>query len=368
MIFEDSYLIDLFRRLVACDSPSYGENAVRDAVLKELAGMGVSAEEDDAAGKIGGSCGNLYAFIDGNHDLEPVLFSSHLDTVEPSRGKTAVLHDDGVITSDGGTVLGADDVGGLASILCALKQIIESGEDHRPVELVFDVCEERYCVGVQKFDFPRIRSKEVYVLDLDGPVGRAAVEAPSIIQWKAEFNGRPAHAGFSPEEGLHAIKAAAEAVGEVECGRIGGLTVNVGTISGGIADNIVPGSCTVTGEIRGFEDASVTAKADEIGRIMTSAAERRGMTCAYSYDVICRAFHTDVSSGVCRRYEEACRAVGAEAEFIRTYGASTNNHWALHGLSGIVISCAMNNCHSVKEWSSVNELKRSCAIVRELMK
>ena len=365
--FDTDYLVSLFSRLVGCDSPSYGEDAVRDAVVSELAEIGITAAEDDAAGLIGGTCGNLYAYIEGDPSLPPVMFSCHLDTVEPSAGKKAVIHNDGRITSSGNTVLGADDVGGVASVLSAVRKAVRENVRHRPVELVFDVCEEKYCVGIQKFDFSKVRSNEIYVLDLDGRVGRAAIEAPSIIQWKAVFKGRSAHAGFSPEEGLHAVKAAADGISRVECGRKGDMTVNVGTVSGGTADNIVPSSCTVTGEIRGFDDAAVKAQSDEIRDQMISAAESRGLKCNFFCDLICRAFKTPENSSVCAGYVRACRKSGVTPEFIRTYGASTNNHWSNKGFSGIVISCAMNNCHSSEEWSSAEELKRSADIVYNII-
>ena len=278
-------LLELFCRLVSCDSPSYGENDVRDAVVSELQDIGVDVEEDGAADLIGGTSGNLYARVDGDPSLEPVLFSAHLDTVEPSSGKKAVIHDDGMITSAGDTVLGADDAGGLASILHALRRIIETGVRHRPIELVFDACEERYCVGVQRFDYSRVCAGQVYVLDVDGRVGRAAVEAPSIVQYKAVFNGRAAHAGFSPEKGLNAVKAAAEAVTAIECGRIGDMTVNVGSVSGGIADNIVPPECTLTGEVRGFDDLLVRNKIGEISSVMRSSALSRRIWVSVRFSV-----------------------------------------------------------------------------------
>lgn len=62
----------------------------------------------------------------------------------------------------------------------------------------------------------------------------------------------------------HAIKAAAEAVSRIDCGRVGDLTVNVGTITGGTADNIVPETCVLTGEVRGFDHPLVLQKLAEI--------------------------------------------------------------------------------------------------------
>ncbi|MBO4392401.1 MAG: M20/M25/M40 family metallo-hydrolase, partial [Clostridia bacterium] len=367
MITNKEKLLDLFCRLVSCDSPSYGENAVRDAVISELKSLGISVEEDGTAEKIGGTCGNLYAKIDGDPSLAPVLLSAHLDTVEPSVGKKAVVHPDGLITSAKDTVLGADDAAGLASILHAIRNVIEKGVSHRPVELVFDVCEERYCVGIQKFDYTKISAKQVYVLDVDGRVGRAATQAPSIVQYKAVFTGRAAHAGFSPEEGLHAIKTAAEAISKISCGRTGDMTVNIGSVSGGIADNIVPPECTVTGELRGFNNEEVAAKTDEIGALMKSVAEKNGLSCDFSRTVICRAFKTGENSEICRNYAEACKKSGVIPEFIKTYGASTNNHWSEWGFCGLVISCGMNNCHSVEEWTTADELCRSAEIVYNII-
>lgn len=79
-------------------------------------------------------------------------------------GKKAVLHEDGTITSDGSTVLGADDLSGVCAILEALTSLKEDGTPHRPLELLFDVAEETYCAGIRQFDFSRLKSKEAYVL------------------------------------------------------------------------------------------------------------------------------------------------------------------------------------------------------------
>jgi tripeptide aminopeptidase len=103
-------LVDEFTRLVAIDSPSYGERQMGDYVKERLIKLGMIVVEDDAGDKIGGDCGNIYGYLAGTRDGEPRLFCAHLDTVEPSKGKTAVIGRDGTITSGGNTVLGADDL------------------------------------------------------------------------------------------------------------------------------------------------------------------------------------------------------------------------------------------------------------------
>ena len=110
-------LLILFEQLIAFDSPSYGEREICDFIKGRLADLGIAVCEDGTAKKIGGNCGNLYAYVDGALNLPPLLFCAHMDTVEPSRGKQMRIAADGTITSDGKTVLGADDCAGIAAIL-----------------------------------------------------------------------------------------------------------------------------------------------------------------------------------------------------------------------------------------------------------
>ena len=243
-------LVKTFTDLVALDSPSFDEQAVCRYIKERLTALGVQVAEDDSAAATGSTCGNLLATIPGDPSLEPVLFAAHMDTVEPSRGKQAVTDENGRITSCGDTVLGADDFAGVSAILEGVASLLESGATHPTLELLFTTGEEHFCVGAKAFDAQRLQSKTAYVMDLSGPVGDCAVAAPTLITFSAEVVGKAAHAGFAPEDGVHAIQVAAAAIANLPSGRWGDVTVNVGTISGGRATNIVPDSCTVTGEIR----------------------------------------------------------------------------------------------------------------------
>ena len=126
--------------------------------------MGFETEEDDAGSHYGGNAGNVYGFLKGSLYGEPVLFSAHMDTVEPGIGKKAVFQEDGRITSDGTTVLGADDAAGLTEILGGIRRVLSSGKPQRDIEVLFPIAEELYTKGTRVFDFSKIRSKEAYVL------------------------------------------------------------------------------------------------------------------------------------------------------------------------------------------------------------
>lgn len=360
-------LTDLFRELTAIDNSSLNEAGMCSIIKEKLSALGISYEEDDAGAKIGGNCGNLYAYIEGSVPLPPILLSAHMDAVEPAAGKKAVFHPDGRITSDGTTVLGADDISGICAILEAVTSIKESGAAHRPVELLFDVSEETYCTGVEQFDFSKMKAKEAYVLDLSGPVGRAAYQAPSILSFRGVFHGKSAHAAFSPEDGIHAIKAAADAVASIECGYVGDTTVNVGTITGGSADNVVPESCTVTGEVRSFSDESARKQVAHIKEIMEASAKRLGATVDFETETFCVAYKVEPTHPVAVRFQKACAELGLSGELVKTYGGSDNNPFFHHGIRGIVAAPGMNNCHSCEEYTSVQELERATKLVEALI-
>lgn len=366
MINQDRF-IHRFKELVAIPNSSKEEAAMCDYLKKALTALSIPFEEDDAASKINGNCGNLYAYVEGEKALPPILLSAHMDSVEPAKKKNCVFHPDGTITSDGTTVLGADDLAGICAILEAITSIKEDGMAHRPVEIVFDVSEETYCEGIQQFDFSRLKSKEAYVFDLTGPIGGAAYQAPAILSFEAVFHGRAAHAAFSPENGIHAIKAAAHAIDEISCGRIGDTTVNVGTIQGGSATNVVPETCIITGEVRSFHNESALRKLDEIKETCEEAALLAGASIDFKTETLCLAYLVDPSSQAVSRFTKACDSLHLEPKLISTYGGSDNNHFFHHGITGLVVACGMNDCHSCKEYTSVPDLMKAARLAEALI-
>lgn len=415
-------LLHLFEQLISFDSPSFGEREICDFLKTRLTALGVEVQEsapvqnprsrsprreqhvgaqkntseqkpgsspekdipteripaeDHAQEK---SCGNLYGYFPGSLALPPLLLSAHMDTVEPSCGKQMLTDAEGRITSAGSTVLGADDCAGLASILEALTVLSEERIPHRPVEILFTAAEEPYCAGAGQFDFSKLRSREAYVFDLTGPVGGAAYQAPAIISFTLHFRGRSAHAGFEPENGVHAIKAAALAVSRIPCGHVGNVpgkkdapmeaeasTINIGTISGGTADNIVPDACTVSGEIRSYSDAEAQGWLEEIAAIAEQCAKHAGASAEVRHTTHFHAYCTDLSLPVVRRFTSACEQLELPVSLCRTFGGSDNNHLASHGIAGLVVATAMNNCHSCEEYTTAGELERAAALALKLI-
>lgn len=361
-------LWNTFRELTDIYSPSYKEREFCEALKRKFNILGIELKEDDAGNKIGGNSGNLYGFIPGRVKAEPVLFSAHMDTVEPAKGKKAILHDNCYIKSEKDTILGADDVSGIAVIIEAITRLKEQNIPHRPIEVLFPVAEERYGAGSAVFDYSRIKSREAYVLDLSGPIGNAANAAPTILSFEIKVYGRASHAGFAPQDGIHAIEIASKAIVRLPQGKLpSGMTFNIGQITGGVAGNIVPDLCTVKGEIRSLSHKEVLSYWNEVFKVFDEEAQAKGANIEADCKVEITAYETPFEHRVVQRFIRACEKVNIQSNIHSTFGGSDQNNFALHGITGLVIACGMNEVHSTREYSNINDLENCVRLVMNLM-
>ncbi len=361
-------LITDFLELTTGSAESLDERRVADLLTEKLQCLGFSVIEDDAGQKLGGNAGNLYGYLKGTLTGSPLLLSAHMDTVKPGCHKKPILHEDGTITSDGTTVLGADDAAGLAEILEGIRSVQEAEIPHRDIEVFFPVAEEIFIQGSNAFDFSRVQAKEAYVLDMSGAVGSAAVRAPSMFSFCVTVTGRASHAGFAPEKGINTIAVAAQAIAGIPQGHVDAeTTCNIGTITGGTAKNIVPEQCICTGEVRGFSHERVLHCIEKIRESFADAAKAYGALFEMETKEILRSYSVSADSPVVRRFQRVCSRLGFAGELRSTLGGSDNSIVLKAGISGIVLSCGMQRVHSTDEHITVQELVRGAALVAELI-
>ena len=370
-MIDRNRLTETFLTLVRFDAESFGERAISDWLRRRLEEIGLEVTEDDADALCGrrsaSSSGNLYGILRGNTAGEPILLSAHMDTVKPGIGKRPIIREDGTITSDGTTVLGADDAAGLAAILEALTALAEDGVPHADVEVLFPVAEEIYGRGSAVFDYGRLRSHSAFCFDLTGRIGEAVTRQPSILAVRVTVEGVAAHAGFNPEDGINALTAAARALARIPTGRVApDTTVNFGTIAGGSVTNAVPARVTVGGEVRSLIHEEAVRRGEEIRAIFEEEARRIGASAAVEITEMVRAFRTDPEAPVVRRFARAAHAVGVEPTFGVTFGASDLNHYAAHGLEGIVAASAMQNVHTVHEYTRIGDMETCARLILAL--
>ncbi len=116
-----------------------------------------------------------------------------------------------IITSDGTTLLGADDKAGIAEIMDALTRIVENPEfRHGPVKVAFTPDEE-VGAGVKFFDVAKFGATAAYTLD-GGPRGEIENETFCADTAIVTFTGRDIHPGYAKGKMVPSIKVAAEFV------------------------------------------------------------------------------------------------------------------------------------------------------------
>lgn len=365
---QDQRIRREFSELVALDSVSLNERATADWLRVHLEELGFSVTEDNAGEQLGGNAGNLHAWLPGTAEGEPILLCGHMDVVEPGRGKRAVFHDNGRITSDGTTVLGADDIAAIIEILEGIRTVLASGRPHRGIELLFCVDEEAYDGGSRVFDYTALRSREAYVLDLAGAPGTGAVAAPTIISLTVTVTGAAAHAGFSPEAGVNAIAATASALSKLPQGHLNDhTTLNIGTIAGGTQSNIVSDRCVCTGEIRSSNHSEALETVQLVERTFTEAAAAIGAHAQVDAEVRIAAYRTRQDAPAVTHFKTACKKLGLEGQLVETFGGSDNNSLAAHGIEGIVLSCGFVNPHATTEYVRIEDLVMGARLVEELI-
>ena len=365
-------MTDTFMDLVQIDSVSREESRLAAYLKKQLDLLGAETVFDGSAPQTGSDTGNLIARIKGSRDRAPLLFSAHMDTVEPGRGIKPVLTN-GRITSDGTTILGADDKSAIAILLEMLRVLKESGRPHPSMEIVFSTCEEIGLLGAKHLDWSLISARQGYVLDTRDPEG-LVTRAPSANRLTFTVVGRDAHAGSAPEKGINAILIAAKAIATLDLGRLDAeTTCNLGVIKGGDAINIVPKKVQVDGEVRSHDDdklAQVTQRMiDAFRAAVTSYPDRGDGDLPFvSVDVHpdFQRTHIPDHHAVVRMAFKAAERLNRPLRLQVAGGGSDANVFFQQGINAGVLGTGMTDVHSVREYVDVADMVKACEMVLEV--
>jgi tripeptide aminopeptidase len=362
-------LTDLFMEMCRVNTPARKEKALVDIIQPQLEALGLQCVRDNANSVTGGDCGNLIATLSGNVSGAPsIFFSSHFDTVEPNPNLKIVI-DDGMIRSDGTSILGADDKGGMAPIIEAMRAICEESIPHGEVQLLLTVSEEIGLLGAHHIDRSLISARMGFVLDTGPPVGTVVYTAPTQDTLDITIVGRPAHAGFEPEKGISAIQVAARAIERMRLGRIDAETTsNVGIIQGGQATNVVCPEVKMRAEARSRDGAKLRNQVQHMMDTLHGAAGEFGadvdVKINHMYDTYSLAHESDVI----RLAQTAARGLGLETGLRAAGGGSDANVFNGMGIPTCVLGTGMRNIHTHEECIHTDDLVRSANWVVEIIK
>jgi len=251
-------MVSLVRRLAEAESPTLDPETQRApfALLAEaLEDVGFRVRRIRGHG-VGD---HLYAVPRRRHDGPYQLLIGHMDTVWPvgTLAEMPVREVDGTLFGPGV----ADMKGGLAEIVFALRALreLELAPSVTPVVLV-NADEELGSVDSTRFIRMLARGADrAFVLESgEGPAGKLKIARKGIGRFTVRVLGRPAHAGAEPEKGISAIVELSHQVQRLHAlnDRSRGVTVNVGTIDGGLRANVVAPEATAVVDVRVPTEAS----------------------------------------------------------------------------------------------------------------
>lgn len=365
---NEKRLLDEFFELVQIDSITRSEGRVSKVLQLKLTELGAEVYVDDAAEKVGSDTGNIIATIKGNSNKPAILFSSHMDTVVPGNSIKPVIID-GIIRSEGETILGADDKAGIAAILEGIRVVKENNLEHGDIQVILTIAEEGGLFGVKNLDYSKITAKIGYVLDSDGKPGTIIVQGPAQDKIDVVVKGKSAHAGVSPEDGISAIQVASKAISMMKLLRIDeDTTANIGVIKGGTATNIVTDKVEIKAEARSVLEEKLVEQSKHMEECFKRAAEEYGTEVEVVIQRVYSAFSLTEADVVVKNAIRAAENLNFPVTMKATGGGSDTNILNTNGISCINLGVGMAKPHTTDEHIAVEDLINSAKYVSELIK
>ena len=366
-------MAEVFKTLVQIDSISKEETRISDHLIQQLQSLGAEVVTDTAGEKVGGAANNIIARFKGTADVEPMLLCAHMDTVEPGRGIQPALTN-GVFSSTGETILGADDKSAIAIILEVLEVLKENHLHHGPLEVVFTICEEIGLLGAKNMDYSLISAKFGYALDGSDTEG-IVTRAPAANNLEFTIHGKDAHAGAAPEKGINAIMLAAKALSDLEIGRIDQeTTCNIGVVEGGKATNIVPNKVVVKGEVRSHDKAKLDRVTSTIAAAFKTAVENYkpksdGLP-RLEVNIIPEFPQTHVPDDhpMVVLAQKAAKNLGRAIRTKISGGGADANIFFEKGIMTGVLGTGMRDMHTTRESVALEDMEKTAALVLEIIR
>lgn len=344
-----------FIELCKIPSPSGKEEKVREKIIELYRDLGDWKIDD---------VGNMYLKI-GNGE-KSLLFNAHIDTVPVEGDEINVLVENGVIKTDGKTILGADDKSGVIAILEGVRRKKE--KLNGVIDIVLTVEEETGLKGAKNINLSYISAKEGFVFDMHNPPGEIVSESPYHNTFKFFIYGKASHAGAEPEKGINAILLASRAISKIKIGKIDEETTsNIGVIKGGSATNVVPDYVEVYGEARSRDENKLLNLTDEIINTFIEEVERGKGRLDYYLNREYNGYKFSEDDNLIKLIKRVFESLNIKPIVRPTMGGSDSNIFHEKGIKTIVLSCGMMNVHTKEEYIKIEDLEKTINVVERII-
>lgn len=289
-LIDEQEAVAFLRSLIAINSvnPPGEETKVAEAIRNHLASAGLDAQLDEV--EPGRS--NLLASLPGASQVggerRVLVFSGHLDTVPT--GSVPWEHDPFGGERVGNKLYGrgtTDMKGGVAAMILAMEYLHRAGVKlEGTLRFAGTVGEEVDCLGA-KAVASKGQIDDATAIVISEPSANQPFVAHKGALWLEVITyGKTAH-GSMPDQGVNAITAVARFIHKLHSYQfayehhpiLGGPTMNIGVIQGGVKTNVVPDHCTMMLDIRTVPGQEHTVIAEELRELLVQVCEPVGARC-----------------------------------------------------------------------------------------
>lgn len=363
-------LVKTYKEVANLHGPAGDEREIAEWLVRRFKRHGWRTWVDNANTRTGSTTGNVYAYKQVDEEAPVLVFSAHMDTVSRPGERITAEYSNGRFKSQNGSELGIDNRAGVA---CLLELA-----DHLPKKLdknvlfFFPTTEEKGVMGSAHFGFPPDRIKYVFNVDDSDQPGTFTIRSLGYVNFSVSIHGVASHAAQHYEQGTDAIRAAAALIKSFPIGPNAklGTAINIGTIHGGEAVNMVADHVRMEGEARAFTDKSLKELLGALRNVCSSVAKKTGAKIDFTVDKesMIPPFVITENSQVSEVSRKAAKAAGLTARFKDSLSTSDASWLAQQCKQTIIVARGGRNPHSKRETLTLEELKQTLALLENLVK
>lgn len=295
-----------------------------------------------------------------NDKTQVIRFDEHEDL------KNQIGND--IITTDGTTLLGADNKAGLAEIMDAMHYLIKHPEiKHGAIKVLFTPDEE-IGRGVDKVDLKKLGADFAYTMDGE-TLGHIENETFSADGVTLTINGFPTHPGFAKDKMQHAVKIAAEIISLIPKDKTPETTegkqpfMHPTAMNGGLEQVVMKFI------IRAFDTPTLHSLEAELKQIAEKVISKYSK-CSFTFEVQeqYRNFREvlDANPKIVDYAFEAVKRTGVKPVLSSIRGGTDGSRLSFMGLPCPNIFAGEHAFHSKQEWVSVQDMQKAVETIVHL--
>jgi succinyl-diaminopimelate desuccinylase len=355
---------ELLRRLIRAQTTAEkGELAAAEIISAELGRWGVHCRIETWDQ----TRANVVAHVESTRRKAALLFPCHLDVVGPGEAQWkhppfAAVETDGKVYGRGA----ADMKGGIAAIVTAIGQIVESGTELQGDILLFGAAgEETDSCGARRFVQRAGTLPKLAGVVVTEPTEFEVITAHRGLLWlEVTTKGKAAH-GSTPHLGINAIASMKAVLDELEGYKVpfephellGECSMSINKIAGGEAINMVPDKCSLGVDIRTLPTQNhqdIVADFERLLEKLKQSHPRFAADVSMLRDV--QALETDSS---CDFVRDFCSVVGCSDT--RAVGFTTDGpHFAPLGAPVVIFGPGKPElCHKPDEYIDLADVEKA---------